>query len=164
MSNETEIIFVVARAKNGVIGRDNALPWRLKADLAHFKRVTMGHPIVMGRKTWESLGRPLPGRRNLVVTRNPAYVAEGAEVFTSPQAAIAAANADTVCVIGGAELYRQLLATVHRLVITEVDAEVDGDAYFPEFDPAQFVEISRETHHADAYNEHDFAFVEYRRR
>ncbi|MDX5362730.1 MAG: dihydrofolate reductase [Pseudazoarcus pumilus] len=164
MSARPEIIFVVARAKNGVIGRDNGLPWRLKADLAHFKRVTMGQAIVMGRKTWESLGRPLPGRRNLVVTRNPAYVAEGAEVFASPQAAIAATNTDKVCIIGGAELYRQLLPTADRLMVTEVDAEVDGDAHFPAFDTTEFVEVSRECHSADADNDHDFAFVEYRRR
>lgn len=164
MNVKTEIVLVAAQAKNRVIGRDNGLPWRLKADLAHFKRVTMGHPIVMGRKTWESLGRPLPGRRNLVVTRNPDYVAGGAEVFTTPQAAISAAGADTVCVIGGAELYRQLLAVADRLVLTEIDAEIDGDAHFPNFDRADFIEISREAHRADADNEHDYAFVEYRRR
>lgn len=164
MSKKAQVILVAARARNGVIGRDNELPWRLRADLAHFKRVTMGHPIVMGRKTWESLGRPLPGRRNMVVTRNAAYVAEGAEVFTSPQAAVAAANTDAVYVIGGAELYRQLLTSADRLVLTEVDADVDGDAHFPDFDPAQFIEVSREAHRADADNEHDYAFVEYRRR
>lgn len=164
MSKKTEIVFVVAVARNGVIGRDNALPWRLKADLAHFKRTTLGHPILMGRKTWESLGRPLPGRRNLVVTRNADYVAEGAEVFTCPNAAIAAAEADAVHVIGGAELYRNLLDQVDRLVWTEVDADVAGDAYFPDFDRSAFIEVSREAHRADADNEHDYAFVEYRRR
>lgn len=164
MSRRTEIVLVAARARDGVIGRDNGLPWRLKADLAHFKRVTMGHPIVMGRKTWESLGRPLPGRRNMVVTRNPGYAADGAEVFNTPQAAIVAANADAVYVIGGAELYRQLLANADRLVLTEVDADVEGDAHFPDFDPAQFIEVSREAHLADADNEYDYAFVEYRRR
>lgn len=164
MSKHTQIVLVAARARNGVIGRDNGLPWRLKADLAHFKRVTMGHPIVMGRKTWESLGRPLPGRRNMVVTRNPAYVAEGAEVFTTPQAALAATDADAAYVIGGAELYRQLLTSADRLVLTEVDADVEGDAHFPDFDPALFVEVSREAHLADNDNEHDYAFVEYRRR
>lgn len=164
MSKKTEIVFVVAVARNGVIGRDNALPWRLKADLAHFKRTTLGHPILMGRKTWESLGRPLPGRRNLVVTRNANYVAEGAEVFTDPHAAIAAAGADAVHVIGGAELYRNLLDQVDRLVLTEVDANVAGDAYFPDFDRSAFIEVSREAHLADADNEHDYAFVEYRRR
>lgn len=164
MSDRTQIILIAARARNGVIGRDNGLPWRLKADLARFKRMTMGHPIVMGRKTWESLGRPLPGRRNLVVTRDPGYIAEGAEVFASPQAAVAAANTDAVYVIGGAEIYRQLLDHADRLVLTEVDADVEGDAHFANFDPAQFVEVSREAHLADADNEYDYAFVEYRRR
>jgi dihydrofolate reductase len=128
MSKQREIILVAARARNGVIGRDNGLPWRLKADLAHFKRVTMGHPIVMGRKTWESLGRALPGRRNLVVTRNPAYSAEGAEVFTTPQAAIEAANDDAVYVIGGAELYRQLLATADRPTSKETPVSPNSTA------------------------------------
>lgn len=164
MSNRPEITLIAAVARNGVIGRENTLPWRLKADLAHFKRSTLGHPIVMGRKTWESLGRPLPGRRNLVVTRNARYVAEGAEVFTDPQAAIAAAGADTVYVIGGAELYRQLLDQADRLVLTEVAADVEGDAHFPGFDRSAFEEVAREAHTADTDNEHDYAFVEYRRR
>lgn len=164
MSTKPQIVFVVAVARNGVIGRDNGLPWRLKSDLAHFKRTTLGHPILMGRKTWESLGRPLPGRRNMVVTRNGDYKAEGAEVFTDPQAAIAAAGADAVHVIGGADLYRHLLDQVDRLVLTEVDADVEGDAHFPDFDRQQFIELSRETHQADADNQYDYAFVEYRRR
>ena len=120
MSGKTEIILIAAVAENGVIGRDNALPWRLKADLAHFKATTSGHPVLMGRKTWESLGRPLPGRRNLVVTRDPAYSASGAEVFVSPEAALAAAGATKVFVIGGAEIYRQLLGRADVLMLTEV--------------------------------------------
>src|SRR5690606_22370554 len=134
------------------------LPWRLKSDLAHFKRITLGHPIVMGRKTWESLGRPLPGRRNIVVTRNAQYRADGAEVFTDVDTAIAAAGTGTICVIGGAELYRHLLDRADRLVLTEVAAEVAGDAHFPDFDRETFVEASREQHRADADNEHDYAF------
>jgi len=164
MNGTTEIVLVAAVARNGVIGRDNGLPWRLKADLAHFKRTTMGHPIVMGRKTWESLGRPLPGRRNIVVTRNADYRAEGAEVFTDIDTALAAAGTGTVCIIGGAELYRQVLDRADRLVLTEVAADVEGDAHFPEFDRDTFVEVAREAHPADADNEHDYAFVEYRRR
>lgn len=164
MNMQPEIVLIAAVARNGVIGRENGLPWRLKADLAHFKRTTLGHPIVMGRKTWESLGRPLPGRRNIVVTRNAQYRAEGAEVFTNVDAAIAAAGDGTVCVIGGAELYRQLLERASKLVLTEVAAEVEGDAHFPDVDRQTFIEISREQHRADADNEHDYAFVEYRRR
>ena len=163
MSTETEIIFIAAMAKNRTIGLDNTLPWRLKADLAHFKRMTTGHPILMGRKTWESLGRPLPGRRNLVVTRNPHYAAEGAEVFTHPQEAIAAVDASTVFVIGGAELYTQMLGQADRLVLTEINAEVVGDAHFPRFSKEDFVETSREKHPADDDNEFAYDFVEYRR-
>jgi len=159
-----EIILVAAVATNGVIGRENALPWRLKADLAHFKATTTGHPVLMGRRTWESLGRPLPGRRNLVVTRDPGYAAPGVEVFTSPDAALQAAGAGKVFVIGGAEIYRQLLGRADALILTEVQAEVAGDAVFPAFDRASFVEIRREAHCADAHNEFPFDFVEYRRR
>ena len=163
-NDRPEVVFVVAVARNGVIGRDNKLPWRLKADLAHFKATTMGRPILMGRKTWESLGRPLPGRRNLVVTRNPEYVAAGAEVFTGIDAALGAVEGDRVCVIGGAELYGQLLDRVDVLVVTELQADVAGDAYFPDFDRASFVETRREHHPADEQNEFPFDFVEYRRR
>ncbi len=163
-SDTTEIVLIAAVARNGVIGLDNALPWRLKADLAHFKASTLGHPILMGRKTWESLKRALPGRRNLVVSRDAGYRADGAEVFSSPAAALQAASGSArVFVIGGAELYRQLLASADRLVLTEVHANVAGDAWFPAFDCQQFVETQRETHRADADNEFDFDFVEYRR-
>lgn len=165
MSMGVEIVLIAAVARNGVIGRDNALPWRLKADLAHFKAHTSGYPIVMGRKTWESLGRPLPNRRNIVVTRNPGYAATGAEVFASPGAAIAAAaEAGKVFVIGGAELYRQLIAHADRLLITEVWADIGGDAHFPDIDLQQFEETRRESHDADADNQYSFDFVEYQRR
>lgn len=163
MTTRPEIILIAAVAENGVIGRDNTLPWRLKADLAHFKATTSGHPVLMGRKTWESLGRPLPGRRNLVVTRDPGYSAAGAEVFTSPDAAIAAVGDGKAFVIGGAEIYRQLLDRADALILTEVHAAVDGDAHFPDFDRTTFVEYTRSTHAADVNNEFAFDFVEYRR-
>ncbi|MDT3670757.1 MAG: dihydrofolate reductase [Aromatoleum sp.] len=159
-----EIIFVVAVARNGVIGRENQLPWRLKADLAHFKATTLGHPILMGRKTWESLGRPLPGRRNLVVTRNTAYPAPGAEVFPDIDAALEAVGTGKVYVIGGAELFRQLLDRVDVLVLTEVLADVSGDVYFPTFDRGAFTEERRESHPADSENEYPVDFVELRRK
>lgn len=162
MSSDQEVILIAAVARNGTIGLDNTLPWRLKADLARFKAVTLGHPILMGRKTWESLGRPLPGRRNLVVTRNAAFQAEGAEIFSTPEAALAAADGP-VFVIGGAELYRQLLTRADRLLLTEVQAEVAGDAFFPRFERQTFTEVSREAHPADADNQYSFDFVEYRR-
>ncbi|AKU13087.1 dihydrofolate reductase [Azoarcus sp. CIB] len=159
-----EVVLIAAVARNWVIGRNNALPWRLKADLAHFKATTVGHPVLMGRKTWESLGRPLPGRRNLVVTRDSAYAASGAEVFASLDAALAAAGDGKVFVIGGAEIYRQLLERADGLVLTEVGAEVDGDAFFPDFDRSRFTETRRESHAEDANNEFAFDFVEYRRK
>ncbi|HRP24686.1 MAG TPA: dihydrofolate reductase [Thauera sp.] len=165
MNKTPEIVIVAALARNGVIGRDNGLPWRLKADLQHFRALTMGHPILMGRNTWESLGRPLPGRRNLVVTRDTTFKADGAEVFTDPEAAIAAAaDAERLFVIGGAQLYKTLFPRAERLVLTEVWADVEGDAHFPMFDRSDFVEERRDVRTADADNEYDYDFVEYRRR
>jgi len=159
-----EIVTIAAVARNGVIGRDNALPWRLKADLAHFRAATMGHPVLMGRKTWESLAKPLPGRRNLVLTRQPGYRAQGAEVFASVEEALAALkDAARVFVIGGAEIYRILLQKTDILLLSEVAADVAGDARFPDFDRACFKEVSRTTHAADADNEYAVDFVEYRR-
>ncbi|THF61555.1 dihydrofolate reductase [Pseudothauera rhizosphaerae] len=164
MNGRPELVLIAAVARNGVIGRENALPWRLKADLAHFKAVTTGHPVLMGRKTWESLGRPLPGRRNLVVSRDPAWQAAGAERFPSPAAALAAAKgAERVFVIGGADLYRQLIDQADTVMLTEVWADVEGDARFPEFDRPQFEELARESRQADADNEFGFDFVTYRR-
>mgnify|MGYP002713172808 CR=1 FL=1 len=163
-SSGRQLVLIAAVARNGVIGRHNVLPWRLKADLARFRETTLGHPVLMGRKTWQSLGRPLPGRRNLVVTRDPAYSAAGAEVFRDTEAALAATGDETVFVIGGAELYRQLIDRADRLMLTEVQADVTGDAYFPMFDRADFTESRRETHCADAHNEFAFHFVEYRRK
>lgn len=164
MSAPHEIILLAALARNGVIGRNNTLPWRLKADLARFKAVTMGHPILMGRKTWESLGRPLPGRRNLVVTRAAGYQAAGAEVFTELGTALQGAAGETLFVIGGAELFRQLMDVADALILTEIHADVDGDTYFPTFDRSRFIETGREPHAADADNDYAFDFVEYRRR
>ncbi len=168
LRSRPEIVLIAAVARNGVIGRDNALPWRLKADLAHFKAATTGHPVVMGRKTWESLGRALPGRRNMVVTRDTAYRAPGAEVFASPEAAIDAvveAGGERLFVIGGAEIYRQTIACADRLLLTEVQAdEIDGDTRFPFIDQSVFVETGREAHSADESNEFDYDFVEYARR
>jgi dihydrofolate reductase len=159
-----EIVLIAAVARNGVIGRDNALPWRLKGDMQFFRLTTTGHTVVMGRKTWESLGRPLPKRRNVVVTRNPAIQAEGAEVLTSLEAALALQGEGPIFVIGGAELYRQTLPFADRLLITEVAAEVEGDARFPDFDRSTFSEISRTSHPADADNDFAYSLVEYRRR
>ncbi|WP_341643697.1 dihydrofolate reductase [Thauera sp. SDU_THAU2] len=165
MSTAPEITLIAAVARNGVIGRDNGLPWRLKADMQHFRAMTMGHPVVMGRKTWESLGRPLSGRRNVVVTRDTRFRAEGAEAFHSPEAALAAASdAERIFVIGGAQLYATLLPRADRLELTEVWADVEGDAHFPLFDRSDFVEERRDARTADVDNDFDFDFVSYRHR
>jgi dihydrofolate reductase len=139
------ISLIVAMARNRVIGRNNALPWRLPEDLKRFKAITMGHPIIMGRKTYESIGRPLPGRANIVVTRSGQFEAPGCTVVRSPQAALdACAGADEAFVIGGADIYRAFLDRADRLLVTEIDADFEGDAYFPDFDPEEWRETARE--------------------
>ncbi|QID18906.1 type 3 dihydrofolate reductase [Nitrogeniibacter mangrovi] len=161
---QPQLILIAAVARNGVIGRENTLPWRLKADLAHFKRTTLGSPVIMGRKTWESLGRPLPGRLNIVVSRNSGYDAPGATVVSSIDAALAACSpAEQVFLIGGAQLYAQSIARADRLILTEVDARIEGDAHFPPVDPATFREVSRQHLPADADNDYAMDFVEYER-
>lgn len=155
--------FVVAYAANRVIGKDNDLPWRLPSDLAHFKRVTMGQPIIMGRRTWESLGRPLPGRRNLVITRQTDYAATGAEIFTSLNAALqACADQESVCIIGGAEIFRAALPLADEIIATEIHAEPDGDVFFPTLAHEDWEEIAREAQ--DEENGLRFDFVTYRHR
>ena len=154
------IALIAALAANGVIGRDNGLPWRLPADLAHFKALTLGKPVLMGRRTWESIGRPLPGRINIVLTRDPGYRAEGARVVHSPEQALeVAAGSEELMVIGGEQLYRQMLDRADRLYLTEVKADVEGDAHFPGFDRRHWRELSRESHPRDARNEYDYDFV-----
>lgn len=169
MSTETSVTprleFVVAVARNGVIGRGNELPWRLPADLQHFKRTTMGRPILMGRRTWESIGRPLPGRANLVLTRDAGYSAEGATVVHSlDEARRAARDADALMVIGGADLYRALLPHAVVIHLTEVHADIDGDVRFPDWDRRDWRETWREDHPADEKHAHPFSFVRLERR
>jgi dihydrofolate reductase len=138
---------IAAMARNRVIGVNNALPWRLPADLQHFKMLTMGHHIVMGRKTYESIGKPLPGRTTVIVSRDADYRVEGCICATSIDAAMAACNADTeIFFVGGAELYGQILPRAHRLYLTEIQAEFVGDAYFPAFEAKQWQEIARQVH------------------
>jgi len=142
-----DIILIAAVAANRVIGVNNALPWRIAEDLKRFKALTLGHPIIMGRKTWESLGRALPGRHNIVITRNPDYCAESATVVTSLTDAIATcANEETAFVIGGADIYAQTLPLAQRMELTEIHAEVAGDAYFPVFSCLDWSELKREPH------------------
>jgi dihydrofolate reductase len=142
------ISIVAALARGGVIGRDNAIPWRIPEDLRRFRELTMGYPVVMGRRTWDSLPdrfRPLPGRRNVVLTRNPSWQAEGAERASSLSDALRLLHgAPQVFVIGGAEIYAAALPSADELLLTEIDADVEGDATFPPFDPAEFEESSRE--------------------
>ncbi|MDO6387932.1 dihydrofolate reductase [Uliginosibacterium sp. 31-12] len=159
-----EIAVIVARARNGVIGRDNTLPWRLRDDLQQFKQRTLGCPIIMGRKTWESLPRLLPGRQHVVISRQTQYAAEGATVVSSLDAAIAACGrAERIFVIGGAQIYAAALDLADVLWITEIDAAVEGDAHFPDFDSALFRETSREHFAASEQNQYAFDIVEYRR-
>ncbi|SMC33642.1 dihydrofolate reductase [Polynucleobacter kasalickyi] len=140
------ISIIVARSKSGVIGINNQLPWHLPADLKHFKAITSGHPILMGRKTWDSLGRPLPNRRNIVISRQTGLDLAGAECFSSLEAAIAACqDAPEVFIIGGAQIYEQALSLVDQLIITEVDIEVDGDAFFPSLDNSWHI-VAKEDH------------------
>lgn len=153
---------VVAYSDNRTIGRDNALPWRLPGDLKHFKQTTLGHPIVMGRKTWESLGRPLPGRRNIVISRQPGYAAAGASVFGSLAEALHdCKDEDSVSVIGGAQIYRLALPLADEIAATEVHAEVEGDAHFPPIEPGQWRETQRLAQQPE--NGYAYDFVTYRR-
>ena len=159
------LTLIVARARNGVIGRDGTLPWRLPEDLAHFKRTTMGHPIVMGRRTWESIGRPLPGRRSIVVSRQAGFIAAGAEVVPSLDDALAlCAGAEEVFVIGGAQLYRDALPRAERLIVTEIDADFEGDTHWPAPDPAHWRETAREHQPPTAGRRFGIDFVTYLRR
>ena len=161
----TLISIIVAMANNRLIGRDNRLPWRLPADLIHFKSVTMGKPMVMGRKTWESLPGLLPGRRHIVVTRDPAYQADDCTVVHSLDEALAAAgDVPEVMVVGGGTIYKEMLPRADRLYLTLVEAEVEGDTRFPEFDWQAWRELSRERHPADARNDHAYTFLVLERR
>ena len=154
---------IVAVSDNGAIGQENQLPWRISADLKRFKALTMGHHLVMGRKTFESIGRPLPGRTMVVVTRGE-FAADGVIVARSLEEAWQLAAADEeIFVAGGAEIYRQTLSVVDRLYVTEVHATIDGDAWFPPFDRSAWREVSREDHEADEKNEYWYSFVMYER-
>jgi dihydrofolate reductase len=160
------ISIIAAMADNGVIGRDGHLPWHLKADLQRFKRLTMGHTIIMGRKTWESIGRPLPGRRMVVITRQSGYQADGVQVAGCLDDALALARAagdEEAFIIGGAEIYRLALPLADRLYLTRVLVPVDGDTTFPEFDASRWRLVESEQHPADDANEFPVCFECYER-
>jgi dihydrofolate reductase len=166
-----EIVLIVAVAENGVIGANGAMPWRLKSDLARLKALTLGKPVVMGRKTFVSIGRPLPGRTNIVVTRDGGFRADGVVVAHSfADAKLIAAGdalrrfATEIAVIGGAEIYAQSMDSADRLEITEVHARPDGDTHFPAVDPTAWEEVARVRNPAGSHDSADFSYVTYRRR
>ena len=166
-----DIVLVAAVALNGVIGRDGAMPWKLSSDLKRFKADTIGRPIVMGRKTWEAIGKALPGRRNIVITRDRDYRADGADVVATLDEALTLAQADAVtsgqseiCIIGGGEIYRQSMEAADRLKITRVLAEIDGDTMFPVIDEAVWVRDSAEDIPAGEKDSHPTRYEVYSRR
>ena len=155
------ISIIVAMDRNRGIGIENRLPWRLSADLKRFRELTMGHHLIVGRKTYESIGKPLPGRQMIVVTRDPDYRAEGCSIAHSLDESIdiaAARGENEVFICGGAEIYREALARAGTLYLTQVDAEVDADTFFPEMDWTQWIEKERISHGADDKNQYSFIF------
>ena len=154
------ISLIAAMDKHRAIGIENRLPWHLPADLQHFKKTTMGKPVIMGRNTYESIGRPLPGRLNIVVTRNTDYQAPGCTLANSFDDAIAKAEGhEEIMIMGGASFYEHSLPYAHRLYLTFVDTQVEGDAFFPEWNTEQWQEVERESHQADEKNPFNYEFV-----
>jgi dihydrofolate reductase len=158
----TGLSLIVAMDDNRLIGSNNNLPWQLPADLAFFKRTTMGKPIIMGRKTFASIGRPLPGRRNIVITRDPAFSAAGCEITNGIQAALAlCSEVEEAMLIGGASLYEQTIDQATQLYITRIHHSFEGDTWFPEFDLQVWKQASREDHQADSSNLHAYSFIKF---
>ena len=168
------ISLIAAMDKNRVIGKKNALPWYLPADLQHFKKLTTGKPIIMGSATFASIGRALPDRINIVMTRDHSFVAEGCMVVHSTEEALAAARPhdrlvgqaqghDEVMVIGGASIFEQFIPLAQKMYLTMIDAEIDGDVYFPEWNQNEWRETDRETHEPDERNRYRYSFLEYER-
>ncbi|MES2491544.1 MAG: dihydrofolate reductase [Pseudomonadota bacterium] len=156
---DKSISLIVACDENRLIGRDGDLPWRLPNDLKHFKSLTLNKTILMGRKTWVSLGRPLPQRENWVLSRDPAFAAEGCRAFTKLEDALVAHSQGELMVIGGADLYRQALPHAQRLYLTQVHAREQGDTWFPDFSSLKFTETSREDHPADERHAYAYSFL-----
>lgn len=158
------ISIIVAASTNNVIGVHGELPWRISDDLKRFKALTMGKPIVMGRLTWESIGRPLPGRQNIVITRQAGFLVEGCDVVESPAAALkAAGDAPEIMIIGGGQIYDRFLPKAGRLYLTRVHTRIEGDAFFPEIDNSEWEIVASESHAADGVNEFAFDFKTYER-
>ncbi len=159
------VIIIAAIARNNALGKDNQLIWHLPADLQRFKRVTSGHHVIMGRKTYESLGKPLPNRTNIIISRNKDFKADGCIVKNSLEEAIETAREDTTpFILGGAEIYKQAIETADLLDLTFVHHDFEADAFFPEIDPEIWEEISRQDFKADEKNKYDYSFVTYQRR
>ena len=156
----SSLTIIVATDKRAGIGINNTLPWHLPEDLAHFKKMTSGHPIIMGRKTFESIGRPLPNRRNIIISRNATWQHEGTEVYPSLEAAQKALAAQSAFVIGGAQIYAQAMPLANQLIVTEIQQEFPCDAFFPYIEPTQWKEISRESHYSEPRQLH-YDFVTY---
>lgn len=160
-----KIAIIVAMDQQGLIGRDNGLPWRISADLQYFRRTTMGKPIIMGRHTHESIGRPLPGRQNIVITTQPDYQAAGCDVVHSIDEALdLCRQQEEVMIMGGASLYQQALPLADTLYLTRVHVTLNGDTWFPDWSAGDWALISREDHQADDNNEYDYSFMQYQRR
>lgn len=157
---EKSITIIAAMARDRAIGRDGGMPWRLPGELRHFKRTTMGKTIVMGRITWESIGHPLPGRQNIVISRSENYRAKGCLVVDSLQAAIRASGSNEVMVIGGGQLYSQALPLASRMVLTLIDCSPEADTWFPDWEDSEWRVVSRKLHMADESNDYDFEIVE----
>ena len=157
------LTLIAAMGKNRAIGLDGRMPWHLPAELQHFKKTTMGKTIVMGRKTWQAIGRPLPGRQNIVVSRNPDFHAEGADLASSVDDAVAMSESDEVMIIGGGQLYALALPTAARMVLTLIDIEPEADTWFPEWDDSEWTQVSEEHFPIDDGNELAYRIVELRR-
>lgn len=171
MNSEPRLVLVAAVAENGVIGRNGQLPWKIPGDLKHFKQLTIGKPVVMGRLTYESMGGPLPGRANIVLTRDHDYRATGATVVHDLAAALSLAekealkaNTNEIAIIGGNVVFTETLSRAHRLEITEVHGSPEGDAYFPKFDRNEWKEVSRTGPHQEPKDSMPYSFVTYERR
>ena len=161
----SSLSIIVAMATNRTIGINNTLPWRIPEDLKHFKKLTMGHHMIMGRKTFESIGKPLPGRISVVVSRDRSLKIDGCTVAHSLQeAVVACANDPQIFVVGGADIYAQALGLADTLYITEIQRDVIGDAWFPKFDRSEWLEVTRETHRQETPEPLEYHFVEYRRK
>ena len=161
---KTKISLIVAVAENGIIGTGGTMPWHITEDFRHFKAVTLGHSVVMGRKTYESIGRPLPRRRNIVITRNSNLCIEGCEMATSLEGALTMCEGEEeVFVIGGGEIYRQAMPLAHKLYITHVGVRAEGDTRFPDIDPTVWHEVRREEFERGSEFPHPFSFVDYER-